>query len=441
MKPPVLLPIVVCLCVAAVASTTTQAAVLTVTNVDDSGPGSLRQAVLDAEPGDEVRFLEELDGQPILLTGRAIVIDKSLTITGRGPDSTLIDGGGSAEVFTIIRQGTTVHISELTIRNGRGRYGGGIHCGPGTGLTLTESAVIQNVARTSGGGIAAMRGAAVTISHSIVSGNAASGYGGGIYAQEATVALDNSTVAVNSARFGGGIYNWNAMVTLENSTITRNSDWHYAGGIYNKGGLATVQMRKSMVASQRAGGDCYGLGFTSLGHNLDSDGSCSLYRDSDLPETDPGLHPLADNGGPTCTCALQADSPAIDAAGLTCGPTDQRGRSRPKDGDADGINECDIGAFEYQPRVIVIGDLHNLIIVLLGEDHDLVDPLQAAIQVLEDGDPGNDPLAIAHLQSFIAEVEHQRGRTLSNTEADGLIAEARRVIQLLSFDGSPTATP
>ncbi|MGK7889319.1 MAG: Hint domain-containing protein [Leptolyngbyaceae cyanobacterium] len=58
---------------------------------------------------------------------------------------------------------------------------------------------------------------------------------------------------------------------------------------------------------------------------------------------------LADNGGPTQTHALVADSPAIDAGdntklgGIT---TDQRGENRVVDGDLNMVATVDIGAFE-----------------------------------------------------------------------------------------------
>jgi hypothetical protein len=54
---------------------------------------------------------------------------------------------------------------------------------------------------------------------------------------------------------------------------------------------------------------------------------------------DPLLLPLADNGGPTETMALQAGSPAIDLSD-DCPATDQRGEPR--------VGRCDSGAFELQ---------------------------------------------------------------------------------------------
>ena len=88
----------------------------------------------------------------------------------------------------------------------------------------------------------------------------------------------------------------------------------------------------------------------SEGHNLiGSLLDCSVVLASgDLTNVDPILGPLQDNGGPTLTHALQRGSPAIDAAGVSCTSTDQRGVLRPKDGDGDGLAFCDIGAFELE---------------------------------------------------------------------------------------------
>jgi hypothetical protein len=67
-----------------------------------------------------------------------------------------------------------------------------------------------------------------------------------------------------------------------------------------------------------------------------------------MPNTDPLLGPLQDNGGPNWTHALLPVSPAIDAGdNAKCPPTDQRGFYRPIDGNDDGIAVCDIGSFEY----------------------------------------------------------------------------------------------
>ena len=76
------------------------------------------------------------------------------------------------------------------------------------------------------------------------------------------------------------------------------------------------------------------------GHNVVQDASCNPVA-SDVIVGDALIEPLADNGGPTSTHALQPTSPAIDAAdGAACPATDQRGVARPQ-----GAG-CDVGAFE-----------------------------------------------------------------------------------------------
>ena len=89
------------------------------------------------------------------------------------------------------------------------------------------------------------------------------------------------------------------------------------------------------------GGDCWGV-ITSLGYNLDSDGSCGFTQATDLLAMDAQLGPLQDNGGPTLTHNLDPGSPATNAvpAGDCAIATDQRGEDRSQ---GDG---CDIGAVE-----------------------------------------------------------------------------------------------
>jgi len=112
--------------------------------------------------------------------------------------------------------------------------------------------------------------------------------------------------------------------------------------------------RNSMVIAEGTEPAC-AVYWGALGGNLDSDGSCNLTDPTDLPNSDPLLGPLQDNGGPTPTHALLPGSPAIDAIphadctydddGNPATPevplaTDQRGVARPQ------WIGCDIGAFE-----------------------------------------------------------------------------------------------
>jgi hypothetical protein len=86
-------------------------------------------------------------------------------------------------------------------------------------------------------------------------------------------------------------------------------------------------------------------GIVSSGYNLDSGNSCGFAATGDMVNTNPNLAALADNGGPTPTHALNTSSPALDHGTCTV-TTDQRGATRPMDGDADSTAACDVGAFE-----------------------------------------------------------------------------------------------
>src|SRR5205085_4744977 len=127
-------------------------------------------------------------------------------------------------------------------------------------------------------------------------------------------------------------------------------------GLANGGATITV---KISVLSNNSGGDCDPNGpSTSQGNNVVKDGTCAFTQPTDKQNTDPQLLPLANNGGPTQTHALPASSPAVDAGdNSACPQTDQRGLTRPFDGNFDGIAICDVGAFELRggPPAVVTG--------------------------------------------------------------------------------------
>lgn len=131
------------------------AATFLVTNANDSGPGSLRAAVLAATangPGnDTIEF--DVAGE-IALTSGEIDITEDLTIVGPGAASLAVSGGGRSRVFDIAF-GTTVTISGLTIREGTAtQAGGNIRIGGGADVTLRGVSVAGGRTADRGGGIA-----------------------------------------------------------------------------------------------------------------------------------------------------------------------------------------------------------------------------------------------------------------------------------------------
>src|SRR4051812_37537859 len=93
----------------------------TVQNLADSGPGSLRQAILaaNANPGaDVIRFGQEARDGTIPLTGGELRITDSLTIDGPGADRLTVSGQGASRVFNVSGSATDVEIDDLTIADG-----------------------------------------------------------------------------------------------------------------------------------------------------------------------------------------------------------------------------------------------------------------------------------------------------------------------------------
>ena len=90
------------------------AGTITVINTNDSGPGSLRQALADANDGDTITFT--ITGT-IGLTTAELLVDKSVTISGPGADNLAVNGNAKSRVF-YIASGKTVTMSDLTITNG-----------------------------------------------------------------------------------------------------------------------------------------------------------------------------------------------------------------------------------------------------------------------------------------------------------------------------------
>src|SRR5882762_8581124 len=93
---------------------------ITVTNTNDSGPGSLRQALADAQDGDTIQFDPALNGQTINLTSAQLVIQSNTTIDGPGATLLTVKRDPQAADLRIfdVMPGHTVEINGLTISGG-----------------------------------------------------------------------------------------------------------------------------------------------------------------------------------------------------------------------------------------------------------------------------------------------------------------------------------
>jgi hypothetical protein len=199
----------------------------TVTNNNDTGEGSLRERILDANAGDTIDFAPNVTGT-IALTSDQLLVETSLTITGPGARTLTVarssaNGTPDFGIFAVALSGgssVTVSISGLTISNGNSAEGGGIS-NNGT-LTVSNCTISGNHASLVGGGLTNSNGRTVTLTNCTLSGNTAddSISDGGAIFNLGTMIMNNCTLAGNSSGDGGGaLANSGGMVVMRNCTI------------------------------------------------------------------------------------------------------------------------------------------------------------------------------------------------------------------------------
>jgi hypothetical protein len=336
------------------------ATTITVINANDSGPGSLRQALVEANHGDTIDFDPALNGQTIMLTTAELVIDKSITISGPGANLLAVSRAQDAPAFSIfhVDAALTVMIQGLTVSNGSALQfgcGGGILI-DGSTLTVTNCTVSNNSTDGTGGGICVENNATLTIESSTLSGNYAGDYGGGM-ANDGTITINNSTLSDNRGEFAAGAilngFSTGASLTVSNSTLSGNTTQLHGGGIFNGGQAVITNSTLSGNSGMTGGAIVNRLGtlemtntvlnrgdlgpnisndigtVTSHGYNLCNDNCAGVLNGpGDQVNTEPLLGTLQDNGGSTFTHALLLGSPAIDSGDPNFTPPpffDQRG--------------------------------------------------------------------------------------------------------------------
>jgi hypothetical protein len=231
----------------------------------------------------------------------------------------------------------------------------------------SSTAVNASVGAGHGGAIA--NGWQLTITNSLIAGNSAANSGGGIAfinpnSPATFLNVTNTTISgnlansstVTSGGAGGGIgKSGPGTATVTGSTIVGNRvNGSIGGGVFLDGGALTLH--NSIIANNTAtsGFDISSGTINSLGYNLirtTTGATISGTTTGNITGVDPLLGPLSHNGGTTRTHALRPGSPAIDAGDPTTFPaTDQRGISRPQDGDGTGGARSDIGSYERRPN-------------------------------------------------------------------------------------------
>lgn len=226
--------------VCALALGASSAGAATVANGNDSGPGSLRQAVIDAAPGETI----VVPAGTYALTSGEILLNKNVTIAGAGQAATIIRAGTDGLRLFNVAKGVAASFSSLTLRDARLTKAGGIAEGGAIyteegSVTISDVAFVNNIVNTSGlvtgqeggiagGGAVAGENAVVTISASVFSGNQAISRGG---------SLEGGGIAE-----GGAAYMEDGRLSITGSTFTANLVDATAGqGAPNKeqrGGIA-----------------------------------------------------------------------------------------------------------------------------------------------------------------------------------------------------------
>ncbi|WP_299404879.1 hypothetical protein [Acaryochloris sp. IP29b_bin.148] len=237
--------------------------IFTVSNTNDNGSGSLRQAIEEANatPGaDQIEFDPLLKGQEITLTSGELDISDDLDISG-GKNIT-INGNHSARIFTIDDFDPTtqieVSIDRLKLTGGSSSEGGGA-INNAENLKISRSKIIDNentsLEPTDGGG--AIRNAdtgRLEIDQSLIAKNQSSAFGGGI-TNFGELEVSDSIIFGNEVTGGGGggIDNRGSLAHISGTIIAKNVNTvNPAGGFGNGTPDSTTIVEDSLITGNQA---------------------------------------------------------------------------------------------------------------------------------------------------------------------------------------------
>lgn len=319
--------------------------------------GLTNERVVDLDPGNTLGHTFQL---------------RDLTVRGGGGGAFFGFGAGINASSGSTPGNEHLALNGVEVRNNTTQLaGGGVRANGPT--VVINSTIADNTAASDGGGLSFGGDAntRVDVAFSTISGNAStgafSGGGGGIHSTSNT-SIYNVTVSGNQARNnGGGILSTTASgrMNLIGVTISNNradsdgANGGLGGGIRIEGNFAFIT--NTAFAGNLAGtgsvpSDCdKSAGLTNVtlasNHLEAATSTCGFASGTgDVLGTPALLGALGNNGGTTQTQLPQSGSPLIDS-GLqdNCLTSDQRGVTRPLDGDSSGEPGCDKGAVEVDP--------------------------------------------------------------------------------------------
>lgn len=342
--------------------------------------------VLDGGALDRLFDLRPTAG-PLFLTLRHLTLRGGLTTTLAQPGGCLRNAASGVVdlyrvTFTDCRSGAGGAIAnagavrgvEVTFAANMGPPGdedwatGGaiLNDGPGSSLDFRRAAFTGNRGANGGaihttGSFSTPPRAAIHIEDSSFTDNHAVQIGGAVIGNSSTdLAFVNTTFSGNSAGLGGALGNdGGCFIALHQCTITGNTAG-IGGGIGEVHFDADfIELRNTILAGNTAtnvGPDCH-LRLHSDGGSLigDPTGCEPTLTATDFTGLDPLLGALA---APHPLDRFQSHpllpgSPALDSGDAAgCAARDQRGLSRPQDGDGNGNATCDRGAIEMAPALL-----------------------------------------------------------------------------------------
>jgi hypothetical protein len=285
------------------------AANFVVTNLGDSGAGTLRQAVGDANNNGEADTIT-FGVSGTIPFARSIDVNAgggALSIANTGAAGVTLSGNNVTRLF-LVNAGANLTLDRLTLSGGRANGVSVLSNSFGATLTLSRCTVANNV---------------VTIQNQPA------------ISTDGTLNVSNSTLSNNTSDVNGGsaIFHGDGILNISSSTIANNQV-----GVVSQLGIADVRFKNSIIAGNTEG-DFISVGeegFTDQGTNLIGGGA--------------RVGPLQNNGGPTFTQLPLGGSGAVNTGAADEG-IDQRGIPRPQGG-AD-----DIGAVEVRTPTLSIADV------------------------------------------------------------------------------------